>query len=74
MGKEIVRSFKNNLSKISTPTLKKTVLLSSSDHTSSASNLTQISISSQHDNGYIFTNQNKTDTSNADDIQSCVTT
>ena len=40
MGKEIGRYFKYNRSKISTPTLKKPVLSSSSAHTSSAGNLT----------------------------------
>ena len=73
MGKEIGRSFKYNRSKISTPTLKKPVLSSSAAHTSSASNFTGTSISSQLDNKYIFTNQNKNNTSNIDDIHSCVT-
>ena len=65
--------FKNNRSKILTSTLKKSVLSSSDDHTSSASNLTRISISSQLYNKEITTNQNKNNTSNTDDIHSCVT-
>ena len=47
MGKKIGLSFKYNRSKISTPTLKKHVLLSSAAHTSSASDSTQTFISSQ---------------------------
>ena len=47
MGKEIGRSYKYNLWKVSTPTLKKPVSSSSDSHTSSSSNLTGISISSQ---------------------------
>ena len=60
-------------SKISTPTLKNPVLLFSASHTSSASNLTRTYISSQLDNKEITTNQNKNNTSNTDDIHSCVT-
>ena len=73
MGKEICRFNKNSLSKISTPTLKKPVLSPSDSHTSSASNSTQTYISSQLDNKYITTNQNNNNTSNIDDIHSCVT-
>ena len=73
MGKEIRCSYKYNSSKISTPTLKKPILLSSAAHTSFASNLTQMSISSQLDNKDITTNQNKNNTSNTNDIHSCVT-
>ena len=73
MGKEIGSSFKYNRSKISTPTLKKTVLSSSTAHTSSASNLTQTFISSHLDNEDSTAIQNKKDTSNTDDIHSCVT-
>ena len=65
MGKEIGCSFKYNRSKTSTSTLKKPV-------SSSASNLERTSISSQLDNKYITTNQNKKNTSNIDDIHSCV--
>ena len=72
MGKEIGRYFKYNRSKISAPTLKKLVLSSSAAHTSSASNLTQISISSQLDNKDSTTNQNMNNISNADDIHSRV--
>ena len=64
---------KYNILKLLTSTLKKPVLSSSDAHTSSASNLTQTSISSQLDNKDITTNQNKNNTSNTDDIHSCVT-
>ena len=50
-----------------------TCLSSSATHTSSASNLTQTSISSHLDNKDSTTNQNKNNTSNTDDIHSCVT-
>ena len=73
MGKEIGRSFKFYRSKISTPTLKKPILSSSAAHTSYTSNLTRTIISSQHDNKESNTIQNTTDTSNTDDIHSCVT-
>ena len=73
MGKEIGRLYKNNQSKLSPSTLKKLVLSSSDAHASSASNLTGTSISSQIDNKYITTNQSKNNTSNIDDIHSCVT-
>ena len=73
MGKEIGHSFKCNQSKIFTPTLKKTVLSSSAAHTSSASNLTQKLISSHLDNEDRTAIQNNKNTSNIDDIQSCVT-
>ena len=65
--------FKNNHSKLSTSTLKKHVLSSSAEHTSSASNLTRTIISYRLDNKYITTNQNKNNISNIDDIHSCVT-
>ena len=73
MCKEIGRSFKYNRSKISTPTLKKTILSSSADHTSYTSNLKPTIISSKHENENINTIQNTTDISNKDDIHSCVT-
>ena len=66
-------SFKNKQSKISTQTPNKPVLSSSTSHTSSASNLTRTSTSYQIDNKDITTNQNKNNTSNTDDIHSCVT-
>ena len=72
MGKEIGRSYKYNRSKISTPTLKKPVLSSSDAHTSSASNMTPVSISSKHDNKDITTNQSKNNTSNTDDMHSFI--
>ena len=65
--------FKNNWSKLSTPTLKKPVLSSSASHTSYASNSTGTTISSQLDNDNIIKNQNKNNTSNTDDIHSGVT-
>ena len=73
IGKEIVRFYKYNRSKISTPTLKKLVYSSSYSHTSSVRNSTQTSISSRLDNKDITTNQNKNNTSNTDDINSWVT-
>ena len=60
-------------SKISTPTLNKSVLSSSSSHTSSESNLTRASISYQLDNKDITKNQNNNNTSNKYYIHSCVT-
>ena len=73
MGKKIGRSFKYNRSKISTPTLKKPVLSYSAANTSYTNNLTQTIISSQLENEVSNAIQNKTDTSNTDDIHSCVT-
>ena len=73
MEKEIGRSFRNNRSKISTPTLKKPVISSSADHTLYASNSTGTSISSQLYNKDITTNQNKNNTSNTYNIHSYVT-
>ena len=72
MGKEIGRYYKYNRLKISTPTLKKTVLSYSASHKSSASNLTQTSISSQLDNKESTTNKNNNNTSNTDDIHSFI--
>ena len=73
MGKEIGRSLKFNRSKISTPTLNKPVLFSSAAHTSSANNLTRTKISSHLDNKDSSAIKNKKNTSNTDDIHSCVT-
>ena len=73
MGKEIGRFYKNNRSKLYTPTLKKPVLLSSASHTSSASNSTQTSILYTIDIKEINTNKNKNNISNTYDIHSCVT-
>ena len=73
MVKEIGHSFKYNRLKISTTTLKKPVLSSSVAHICFARNSTPTSISSQLDNKYITTNKNKNNTSNTDDIHSCVT-
>ena len=72
MGTEIGRSFKYNWSKMSIPTLKKPVLSYSTAHTSSAGSLTQTFISSHLDNKYSTEIQNKKNTSNTDDIHSCV--
>ena len=73
MSKKTGRYFKYNQSKISTPTVKKPVLSSSDTHTLYANILTQTSISSPPDNKYITKNQKKNNTSNTDDIHSCVT-
>ena len=73
MGKEICCSYKYNQSKRSTPKFKKPVLSSSAAHSSSASNLTQTFISSQLYNKDITKNQNKNNTSNTNEIHSCVT-
>ena len=73
MVKDIGIIYKYNRPKQSTPTLKKPVLSSSADHESSASNSTGTSISSQLDNKDITTNQNNNNTSNIEDIHSCVT-
>ena len=59
MGKETFCCLKYNQSKLSTPTLKKYVLSSSADNTSSASTFTRTFISSQLDNKDITKNQNK---------------
>ena len=72
-GQENWPFYHNHRSKLSTPTLRKPILSSSASHTSSASNSTRTSISSQLDNKYITTNQNKNNISNTDDIHSCVT-
>ena len=45
MGKDIGRSYKYNWSKISSPTPKKPVLLSSANHTSYTTNLTIVPMS-----------------------------
>ena len=73
MGREIGRSYKYNRSKIFTPSLKKLVLSSSAAHTLSAGNSTPTSISPQLDNKENTTNQIKNNTSNTDEIHSCVT-
>ena len=73
MGKESGIFYKNNWSKLSTPTLKKPILSSSASHTSSASNSKRTYISSQHDNKDITTNKNKDNTSSTDENHSCVT-
>ena len=73
MGKYIGRSYKYNRLKISTPTLKKPVLSSSSNYTSYTTSLSQTILSSQLENKDSTAIQNMSDISNTDDIQSCVT-
>ena len=50
----------------------KPVLSSSENHTSYTTSLSQTIISSQLDNKYITTNQNKNNTSHTDDIHSFI--
>ena len=71
MDKEIGRSFKHNRSKISTPTLKKPVLLSSANRTSYTNNLKRTIISSQLEIEDSTAIQNMLEISNTDDIHSC---
>ena len=73
MGKEIGRSYKYNRSKISSPTLKKPVLLSSANHTSYTTNLTRTIMSHQLQHKDSISIQNRVNTSNTDDTQSCAT-
>ena len=73
MCKEIGRAYKYNRSKISSPTLKKPVLLSSANHTSYTTNLTPTIISQQLQHKDSTAIQNTVNTSNTDDIHSCVT-
>ena len=73
MGKDIGCSYKYNRSKISTPTLKKPVLSSSSNYSSYTTILSQTIISSQLENKESTAIQNKSNISNTDDIHSCVT-
>ena len=67
MGKDIRRSFKYNRSKIFTPTLKKPVLSSSSNHTSYTTSLSQTIISSHHENKDSTAIQNMSEILNKDD-------
>ena len=73
MGKDIGRSYKYNRPKISSPTLKKPVLLSSANHTSYTNNLTPTIMSQQLQHKDSTAIQNTVNTSNKDDIQSWVT-
>ena len=73
MGKEIGHTYKNNRSKISSPTLKKSVLLSSENHISCTTNLTPTIMSHQLQHRYKSSIQNTVNTSNTHDIHSCVT-
>ena len=73
MGKEIGRSFEYKRPKSSSPTLKKPVLSSTSNHTSciTISNPSITSHLRQHKGS--APNQDKLNNSNTDDIHSCVT-
>ena len=73
MGKEIGRLKKYNRLKISIPKLKKPVLLSSANHTSYTTNLSRIIMSHQLQHKDIISIQNRVNTSNTDDIHSCLT-
>ena len=73
MGKDIGRSNKYNQSKIPTPALKKPVLLSTANHTSYTTNLSQTFISSQLENEDSIGIQNSSKNLNTYDIHSFVT-
>ena len=73
MGKDTGRSYKYIRSKISIPTLKKPVLLSSANHTSYTTTSTRTIISSQLEHKDSTEIQNASDISNTYDIHSCVT-
>ena len=73
MGKEIGHAYKYNRSKISSPTLKKPVLLSSENHTSYTTNLTPTIMYQQLQHKDKYAIQNTVNTSNTHDIHSCVT-
>ena len=72
-GKDIGRAYRYNRSKISSPTLKKPVLLSSENHSSYTSNLTPTIMSHQLQHKESTSIQNRFNISNTDDIHSCVT-
>ena len=73
MGKEIGSSYTYYRSKISTPTLKRTLLSSSVNHTSYTTNSTPTIMSYQFQHKESTSIQNKSNISNKDDIHSCVT-
>ena len=73
MNKDIGRSYKYNWSTISTPTVKKPVLSSSSNYTPCTTSLSQTIISYQLENKESTAIQNTSDISNTDYIQSCLT-
>ena len=73
MGKDIGRSYKDNLSKISSPTLKKPVLSSSANHTSYTTNSTPTIMSHQLQHKDSTSIKNTVNISNTDDIHSYVT-
>ena len=73
MDKDIGCSYKYNRSKIPTPTLKKPVLLSSANHTSYTTILSQMFISSQLENEDSIKIQNTSEILSTDDIHSRVT-
>ena len=73
MGKKIGRAHKYNWSKISSPTLKKPVLLYSANHTSYTTNLTPTIMSYQLQHKDSTAIKNTVNTSNKDDTHSCAT-
>ena len=73
MVKKIGRSYKYNQSKISSPTIKKPVLLSSANHTSYTTNLTPTIMYQQLQHKDKSAIQNKVNTSNTHDIPSFIT-
>ena len=73
MGKEIGRSYKYNRSKISSPTLKNPVLLSSANDTSYTTNSTPTIMSQQLQHKDSTAIKNTVNTSNKDDTHSYAT-
>ena len=73
MDKEICRSYKYYRPKISSPTLKKPVSSFSANHTSYTTNSTPTIMPHQVQHKDSTSIQNKINTSNTDDIHSCVT-
>ena len=73
MGKDIGFSLKYNQPKISSPILKKLVLLSSANNTSYTNNSTPIFLPHQVQHKESTSIQNKVNISNTYDIHSCVT-
>ena len=73
MGKEIGCSYKYYRSKISTPTLKKSVLSSSENHTSYTTNSTPTIMSHQLQHKDITYIQKTVNISNTDDVHSFIT-
>ena len=73
MGTEIIRFYKHNRPKTSSPTLKTLALLSSANHTSYRTNSTPTVMYHQLQHKDNTSIQNKVNISNTDDIHSCVT-